>query len=484
MGERVRAFDWSTTPRGAIQDWPACQCTAASLVLASHVPSFLLWGRELTVVAYNDAYRPLLGSKPEALGRPVLDVWAEARDLLAPQLARAWAGEAVSFPATRATVLRGGEPEEGWFDYGFSPVHDEAGRVAGLFNTTIEITARVHAEAAQAESEARWRAVFDHMGEGFEIHEVILGPGGRAVDLRYLEINAAWERHSGFPRDKVMGRRVTEVFPPADTGFWINLLGQVVETGEPVHLERYFAPAAKWLEATAYRAGPQRVAVLTRDITERREAAERQKAALETGLIGFFEWDVAEGTISGDERFARFYGLDPAAAAAGVPRASLTARIHPGDRAAVQANVDVALASCREIANEFRITQPDGGLRWLLVRSRCTGQEGERPLRYTGTAVDVTTSRPPSGAARERGAAAARAQRLRHGRPLRLAHSGGPLLRGCALCPPLRHGPGSAGGGRPACRVRAPDSSGDWPRVEAAIRTQWKQERPMKPNSG
>ncbi|MFC7544630.1 PAS domain-containing protein [Siccirubricoccus deserti] len=67
------------------------------------------------------------------------------------------------------------------------------------------------AEAALRASEARWRALFERMHEGFALCEIIRDGNGRAVDWRYLELNAAWERLTGIPVERALGRRVTEV---------------------------------------------------------------------------------------------------------------------------------------------------------------------------------------------------------------------------------------------------------------------------------
>ena len=404
----MRALDWSATRIGPTETWPGCLRTAASLVLASPFPSMLLWGPELIVAAYNDAYRPQLGRKLEALGRPCVEVWAEARETITLQLERARAGETVSFKDAQFTLVRNGVPEEAWFDYGFSPVRDEAGRVAGVLATGVEVTGRVRAQVAQRVSEARWRDVFDQMSEGFEVIEIIAGPDGRAADFRYLDVNAAWERQSGFPRETVVGRRATEVFPPEETPFWIEAFGRVAETGEPTRIERYFPPADRHLEMFAYRLGPGQVAALLRNVSERHQAAERlqasiarQQAVLETGLIGVFEWDVTAGVVTADEHFARLYGIAPDAAAEGVLVVDLLDLIHPDDRGSIEANIAEALASCSDYAKGFRLRGPDGGGRWLLVRGRCTHRSGENPLRYIGTAVDVTETKVAEAALRE-----------------------------------------------------------------------------------
>jgi hypothetical protein len=77
IGARVRAHDWAATPLGPLEAWPHPLRTAVGMVLASKFPACLVWGPGLTTI-HNDAFRPILGAKPEALGRPFSEVWSEA----------------------------------------------------------------------------------------------------------------------------------------------------------------------------------------------------------------------------------------------------------------------------------------------------------------------------------------------------------------------------------------------------------------------
>jgi len=123
-------------------------------------PDALACAPEL-ITLYNDAYRPLIGGKPDVLGRPFLEVWGEARDTIAPQVAQALAGEALRFESVSFMLLRGGRPEEAFFDYSFSPVRDETGTIAGVLNTAIETTGRVGAERKRVEAASALRASED-----------------------------------------------------------------------------------------------------------------------------------------------------------------------------------------------------------------------------------------------------------------------------------------------------------------------------------
>jgi PAS domain S-box-containing protein len=159
MALQVEAFDWSATPLGPRFDWPACLNTALQMVLASPFPAVLAWGPTLITI-YNDAYRPLLGDKPEALGRPLLDVWSEVRDVLAPLTERALAGESCCFETSAFAVLSAAEPAQTVFDFSLSPVRSEDGAVAGLLNIAVDATTRLDAQAL-AHSEQRLRALVE-----------------------------------------------------------------------------------------------------------------------------------------------------------------------------------------------------------------------------------------------------------------------------------------------------------------------------------
>ena len=146
MGARMREHGWSPTPLGAPAAWPAALRTLVAVMLGSKQPMFVAWGAEHRML-YNEGYAELLGRKhPDALGRPLLDVWAEIRDDLAPIVEQAFAGEAVHMDDLTLMMNRHGYPEETHFAFSYTPVRDEGGRVAGVFCPCRETTGHVLAE--------------------------------------------------------------------------------------------------------------------------------------------------------------------------------------------------------------------------------------------------------------------------------------------------------------------------------------------------
>ena len=146
MGARMRAHDWSTSPLGPPEAWPASLGTVVSLVLTSKFPMFIAWGPELALL-YNDAYAPILGSKHlDALGHPLCEVWAEIWDRIEPLVAKALVGEAMVQENMHLVRERHGFPKDAWYTLSYSPIRDETGAIAGMFCACTETTNRVQAD--------------------------------------------------------------------------------------------------------------------------------------------------------------------------------------------------------------------------------------------------------------------------------------------------------------------------------------------------
>ncbi|EMV8855444.1 response regulator [Escherichia coli] len=144
MAERIRSYDWASTSLGPIESWPAALRTIVSLCLDSRFPQAVLWGSDL-VTLHNDAFKPILGRKPSAIGRPFRDVWSEAWDEISPFAERAQAGQATFIEDFPLTIERGGAPEEAYFTFCYSPIRDDEGKVLGMLDTVTETTPTVNA---------------------------------------------------------------------------------------------------------------------------------------------------------------------------------------------------------------------------------------------------------------------------------------------------------------------------------------------------
>jgi PAS domain S-box-containing protein len=210
MSALIRAYDWSSTPLGPVQSWPQSLKTTVDLLLANRFAIALAWGPELTLI-YNDSYRPLLGTKPEALGRPFLEVWAELRETIAPMVERVLAGEASYFENRPFWLTRYGYPEESYFTVCLSPVRDESGTVAGVLTTAVETTKQVAANRVREARLAQLAAVVDQSHDFIGVCD----PQGMP-----LYVNEAGLRLMGLPDlDAACAVHFTEYFAERDRAF-------------------------------------------------------------------------------------------------------------------------------------------------------------------------------------------------------------------------------------------------------------------------
>ena len=156
-----------------------------------------------------------------------------------------------------------------------------------------DVTEHKLAEAEIRQSEARYRALFDTLIEGFCTIDVIFDADGKAVDYRFLEINPAFEQQTGL--HNAQGRLMRDLAPDHEA-HWFELYGHVALTGEPAHFENEAKALGRHYDVRAYRVGgpdSRKVAILFNDITERKHA----EAALRDSEERFrFLNDLAEAT--------------------------------------------------------------------------------------------------------------------------------------------------------------------------------------------
>ncbi|HEU4600415.1 MAG TPA: PAS domain S-box protein, partial [Steroidobacteraceae bacterium] len=318
MGERIRAFDWASTPLGPIENWPSTLRTAVDLMLGAAQPTYVAWGPTLLSL-YNDSFISVVGSKhPRALGQPYAELWAEVWDQYRPIVAATMSGKAQYFIDQPVRLAgRAGTPLS-YFTFSYTPLRDHDGStIAGFYCSVTETTQKLLAESEMRErvasalerAETRYRTLFDSIDEGFCIAEVKFDADGRALDYRFIEINPAFEKQTGL-RDAV-GKWMRELEPQLEQ-HWFDIYGQVARTGKPTRFVEYAHAMRRWFDVYAFRIGePDRplVAILFTDITEKRQAEERWRSAFEIKTVGVMFWNEDFGLTDMNDAFLRMTGF-------------------------------------------------------------------------------------------------------------------------------------------------------------------------------
>ena len=118
------------------------------------------------------------------------------------------------------------------------------------------------------------------------------------------------------------------------------------------------------------------------------------QAALDaSGVVGAWEHDLWSGRLAVSAPFARLLGLDPEAAAKGVPLAPFLACTHPEDRVRVENHLHASSEAAGPFEAEFRTLDARSGVRSLLMRGRIDQDASGRAARGRGIAIDLTENR-------------------------------------------------------------------------------------------
>jgi PAS domain S-box-containing protein len=267
---------------------------------------------------------------------------------------------------------------------------------------------KVHNVSDDDAREARYRALFEAIDDGFCIIGFIDGPHGPLSDYVHLEANSGYGRHTGI--SDIVGKRLREI-EPGNADVWLDVYGSVLRTGKPVRFEQEFKSVARHIEVSATRiepAGLRQVAVLFRDVTERKKAEaalreseshardniQRVQMAMAAGaIIGTWLWDVPTDRFTVDEAFATAFGFDPQQGRSGLSLADIVGAVHPDDQERVTASVREALAKGGAYAHQYRTRREDGRYRWLEANGRVECSSDGVALKFPGVLIDIEERR-------------------------------------------------------------------------------------------
>ncbi|OCB39765.1 histidine kinase [Mycobacterium malmoense] len=192
VGRRFAEFDWDTHPLGPPQHWPAEIRTAVAVALTSRFPIVLWVGRDLFLI-YNDAYAQILGDKhPAALGCPADQVWWEIWQQISPMLVSVLdTGVATWSNDLMLPLMTGGQAQERYFTFTYSPIVGVDGVVTAIFCAVIETTDRVLSERRLQLLNAVATAVMDAHTIDDAVAGAVAVCGAQPLDLPFVAVYVA-----------------------------------------------------------------------------------------------------------------------------------------------------------------------------------------------------------------------------------------------------------------------------------------------------
>jgi PAS domain S-box-containing protein len=390
-GEIIRARDWSSSPLGPIDSWPAALKVALGMILNSPDSMFLAWGRELTFF-YNDAYDPNLGPRREwAMGAPFAELWADAWPTVSPIVDQALAGHTSRFDDLPVTMNRYGIDEQTWWSFYYSPLYDENSAVAGLFCVTNDTSARVQADLARRASERQLQSITDAL-------PVLISDLDR--DLRYRFVNRRYEIWFGKHHDDIVGKTLNDLLGDTTVAQRRPLLDRVLG-GEHVVFDAWLpSPTGLRLCEIQYlpRYDEQNViegfTAIGIDVSERKAAAEALRIselrfrAIAEAMPGFVFTATPDGAFDyTSPRWHEYSGSTPEESSG----YGWGAYVHPDDFDATVAGWGRAVASGEPLEMEYRLRSRDGSYRWWLGRAVPMRGPGGAIERWIGLCTELQT---------------------------------------------------------------------------------------------
>jgi PAS domain S-box-containing protein len=222
-------------------------------------------------------------------------------------------------------------------------------------------------------------------------------------DWRYTHVNDRVAEMAGWPREKMIGRVIWEIFPEAVGTEFQEKAYRVMQTGEPSYGEFFYAPWKRWVETRMFRT-KDGIVIFRADITERkkqeaiasereaklRESQERLQLATEAADIGTFDFFPSTGELQFSERSRQMFGIPPGVA---VTYETYLAGVHTDDRYIVHETVARVRkpGSSGRFDIEYRtIGIADGKERWVAERGQALVDSAGQVTRFIGTMLEIT----------------------------------------------------------------------------------------------
>lgn len=108
-----------------------------------------------------------------------------------------------------------------------------------------------------------------NMPDAFSYYRLLPDNEGNPADALFLEVNAAFEEITGLAKEKVVGKKVSEInfgLGESDTE-WVGSHGQAALSGEEIRFEKHFEQIDRWFTFTFYSDQPEHFAVIFHEIT-------------------------------------------------------------------------------------------------------------------------------------------------------------------------------------------------------------------------
>lgn len=252
----------------------------------------------------------------------------------------------------------------------------------------IDITQRVNAEKQLKQSLEERNSILESIGDAFF-----------AVDKDW--VTTYWNRNAEImldvPKEKIIGKKLWEMFPERVNTVDYDNFKQALEKNELRQFESYYPATDRWHEVSIYPA-VNGLSVYFKDITEKKKSADLILEANETyNLVSratndvIWDWNVLTGVVKRSaENMKAVLGYDRSDEIDN--NDFWNANIHPDDIDRIKKRFEVLFSNLDEsfMESEYRFRKADGTYAYLYDKGYIIRDAAGKPQRLIGAVQDVT----------------------------------------------------------------------------------------------
>lgn len=119
-----------------------------------------------------------------------------------------------------------------------------------------------------------YKSVLNKFENGYAYQKIITDKKGIPIDFEYIEVNPAFEKLMGLKASKIIGKRISEIFPDFREKEidWIKFYGEVALKGKSKSIDFYSTSRKKWMHINSHSPKKNYFIVEILDATKRKEA--------------------------------------------------------------------------------------------------------------------------------------------------------------------------------------------------------------------
>ncbi|MGB3780492.1 MAG: PAS domain S-box protein [Tunicatimonas sp.] len=348
---------------------------------------------QLRYVRINDRLAEINGFPvAQHLGKTVREIVPDLADAAEPGLRRVLeTGEPVVDLEIRGETAAQPGVERVWKEQ-WMPIYDARGEVIGINVMAEEVTEQRQAETALQASQTQYGQLLGALNDGVCVCELLVNENGTPYDYRFLEVNPAFEDHTGLK--DAAGKTVYELIPNLEP-HWIETYSKVALSNESIRFEQGSAVMGRWFDVYAFPFGlpdSRHFALQFRDISARKQSEEALRER-EAKFRSFADrapallW-VTDPIGQCTYLSQAWYDYTGQTERTGLGLGWLEA-VHPDDK---EASGDIFLkANERQVAFrlEYRLRQRSGDYRWAIDAGTPRFNENGAYLGYVGSVTDI-----------------------------------------------------------------------------------------------